>query len=285
MPSDEPLDREIFEQLFRTALDPELLRCGSAIRAIADYDIPEQYHDPFRRFHRFVTEPQPSYISAWRRDERLERRWYHGHVNGVLGDVRGALAAAHYHRDRLAGLEDKVTLVLSQSDFATRMGNATMGLGGTRKIDFEYQAFVLACRRALDYLSGALGSYFKTEAYSFRSLPKAVARKNPQEVASAICAAHGRHVVDLAFIMAEGRKSTRNRIAHYEFVAAGVINLTRQGFIMVGGGEEIGIGGSARGTRLQDVLLARLERLHSCVSDMVGSFVDAAERLEMSLQE
>jgi hypothetical protein len=33
-----------------------------------------------------------------------------------------------------------------------RLGRATMGIGGTRKMGIKYQAFVLAFRRCLDYL-------------------------------------------------------------------------------------------------------------------------------------
>lgn len=270
----------VFAQLFVTAVDPELLRCGTSVRAVADYDIPHAKQEPFLRFHRFITDPQPAYVAAWRSDEKLERKWYHTHVNGVLGDLRGALAAAHYHRENLAALEDAVTQILAGSQFAERMGNATMALGGTRKLDFEYQAFVLACRRALDYLARALASYFKLETNSFRSLPKSIAKRTPAQVVEAISLAHARHVKDLAFILAEGRQSTRNRIAHYEFVAAGVINLSRRGFVLVGGGEELALPRGAGDVRLQDALNTRLERLHGCTEDMIDSFISAARTVE-----
>ena len=232
------------------------------------------------RFHRFISDPQPTYVTAWRSDERLERKWYHAHVNGVLGDVRGALAAAHYHLTNLAMLEDAVSQVLAESNFVQRMDNVTMGLGGTRKLDFEYQAFILACRRALDYLAGALGSYFKTESYSFRTLTKSIARQTPTAVVAAISAAHERHAEDLSFILADGRKSTRNRIAHYEFVAAGVINLSKNGFVLIGGGEDLGLPMGGAQVRLQNSLSIRLDRLHSCTADMIESFVDAAYAIE-----
>lgn len=122
----------------------------------------------------------------------------------------------------------------------------------------------------------AEADYFKTESNSFRSLPKTIAKMAPSEVVEAIQAAHARHVADLDYIMAEGRKSVRNRIAHYEFVAAGVINLSRRGFVLLGGGEGLGMPRGATEARLQDVLSSRLERLHACVADMIDSFVHAA---------
>lgn len=269
---------EIFARMLTAAFDPEIVRCTNAIRSIADFDIPEQHRAAFLRFHSFITEPQPAYISAWRADERYDRKWYHNHVNGIIGDVRGALAAAHYHKANLAALEETVTALLAQSDFKSRMGNSTMGLGGTRKLDFEYQAFVLACRRALDYLAGAIACYFKTEANSFRSLPKAIGKKSPSTVASLINEAHARHLDDLAFVMAEGRQSVRNRIAHYEFVSAGCINLSSRGFTFVGGGEDLRIKHATRDMGLQEVLDSRLTRLHTCVDDLIDSFVCAARQ-------
>jgi hypothetical protein len=160
-------------------------------------------------------------------------------VNGVLGDVRGALAAAHYHASRLGEIEANVSAILSNSSFRERLGNSVMGLGGTRKMDFEYHAFVLAYRRCLDYLAGALASYFKTEASSFRTFPKSIANSKMPDVAKSLCEAHARHVQALAFVLAEGRKSVRHRIAHYDFVSAGCVNLTPQGFFLAGGGEEL----------------------------------------------
>lgn len=276
---------EIFAQLFAKALDPELLQCRAAVRAIADHDIPTEKQVPFMRFHRFITDPRPTYITAWRSDERLERKWYHAHVNGILGDVRGALAAAHYHLANLAILEESVYQALAESNFAQRIDNVTIGLGGTRKLDFEYQAFVLACRRALDYLAGALGSYFEIESYSFRKLTKSIAKQTPTAVVEAISAAYERHAEDLSFILAAGRKSTRNRIAHYEFVAAGVINLSKNGFVLIGGGEHLGLPKGGAQARLQDSLSVRLDRLHSCAADMIESFVDAAQAIEAERED
>jgi hypothetical protein len=88
----------------------------------------------FLRFHTFITSPQPSYVTAWRANPKLERKGRHSHVNGVLGDVRGALAATHDHADRLGEIEANVNAILAVSSFAERSGDTTMGLGGTRKL-------------------------------------------------------------------------------------------------------------------------------------------------------
>jgi hypothetical protein len=283
MTSDAEMDPAVFARMFQVAFDPEIVRCMNAIRQLADYDIAQDRAASFLRFHRFITSPQPRYIADWRADPKLERKWYHSHVNGVLGDVRGALAAAHYHASHLGEMEAKVSTILANSSFRERLGNSVMGLGGTRKMDFEYHAFVLAYRRCLDYLAGALASYFKTEASSFRTFPKSITNSKMPDVAKSLCEAHARHVQALAFVLAEGRKSVRHRIAHYDFVSAGCVNLTPQGFFLAGGGEELAPPGHPRGATLAAALDERLDRLHVCVDDMIDSFVEAARTREAGL--
>lgn len=266
----------MFLRMLAATLDPELQMCIGAIRQVADYDIPQERASSFLRFHAFITSPQPGYITAWRQDQDTERRWYHRHVNGILGDVRGALAAAHYHADRLREIESSVNAILAKTGARERLANSTMGLGCTRKMDIEYQGFVLAYRRCLDYLASALACYFMREADSFRTFPKSIAKTKSPKVATALTEAHARHVSKLAFVLAEGRKSVRNRIAHYEFVSAGCVNLTAKGFFIAGGGEELLMPDSLDDVNLSKALCDRLEYLHKCVDDMIDTFVQAA---------
>ncbi len=277
MATDPKIDPLMFVQMFAAALDPELHMCLGAIRQVADYDIPQERAASFLRFHAFITSPQPHYITQWREDKKREQKWYHPHVNGILGDVRGAMAAAHYHANQLTEVESNVNRILENCGAKDRLGRATMGIGCTRKMDIEYQAFVLAFRRCLDYLSRALACYFMTELNSFRSFPDAIAKmKKSSGVAAALVQAHARHVDQLAFVLAEGRKSVRNRVAHYEFVSAGCVNLTAQGFFLAGGGEELRLPEKLRGARLGEVLSEKIMQLHSCVDDMIDTFVGAA---------
>jgi hypothetical protein len=127
-------------------------------------------------------------------------------------------------------------------------------------------------------LARALACYFKREADSFRTFPKSIANtKSPEaEVATALTQAHARHVSQLAFVLADGRKSVRNRIAHYECVPAGCVNLTAQGFFLAGGGEELPRPENLNGVNLSEALSDRLEYLHKCVDDMIDTFIQAA---------
>jgi hypothetical protein len=63
----------------------------------------------------------------------------------------------------------------------------------------------------------------------------------------------------------------RDRIAHYEFVPAGVLNISARGFVLMGGGEEIGLDASP--TLLRDVLTRRTGELFACISELLSRFV------------
>ena len=124
-------------------------------QAIAGYELPPDARKGFLAFHKFITDPEPYYISKWRASKETEH-WYHRHVNGVLGDVQSAVARAYYHSDRMAKIEDALLRAIEQVDYKSRLGNSVFAIGNTPKWDFEYQAFVLATRSALDYLRRAL---------------------------------------------------------------------------------------------------------------------------------
>jgi hypothetical protein len=115
-----------------------------------------------------------------------------------------------------------------------------------------------------------------TELTSFRSFLDAIGKMKKSRVdAAALVQAHARQIDQLAFVLAEGRRSFRNRVAHYEFVSAGCVNLTAQGFFLAGGGEELRLPGKLRGVRLGEVLSERIMHLHSWVDDMVDTSVEA----------
>lgn len=265
------------------AQDPELVRCLKAVWEFAGFDIPAEHAASFARFQDFVTNPEPRYITSWRADPRLQRKWYTPHVNGVLSWVRGALAATHYHYERLVEIQEKVNAILAASSFPERLGSSSIGFGGTRKMDFEYQAFVLAYRRCLDYLAGALACYFKIEKNDFRTLPRAIARSKKPGIARALSAAHARHADALAYVLADGRRSVRHRIAHYEFVSAGNFSVTSRDLVLLGGGEELLMPWGPKSTTLSEVLTNRLNVLHACVDDMLDTFIEAVRPSETDI--
>ena len=264
------------EQLLKLGMEPEKVALHRTIYEILGYDIPEERASSFQRFGQFVSTRQLELLAPWRGQHlKAKRKWFFGCYAGISVHVRGALAAAHYHADRLREVQAQVNVVLAEPRVKQLLANSGFGPGYPRALDIEYQGFILAIRRCLDYLACALACFFLREADSFRTFPKSIAKTRFPEVAAALTEAHARHVPQLNFVLAAGRQSVRHRIAHYEFVSAGSVNIRSDGIFLVGGPENINWPPGSRTTSLNNALDNRIDSLHACVDDMIDTFLQA----------
>lgn len=250
----------------------EIQACLNEIQEIAGYDLPENEREAFLVFHGHITSPQPNYITALRNDPKKEH-WYHLLVNGVLGNTQSSFACVRYHLENLKKIESEIIKSIEQKNYKEALGDSTMVLGNTRIWDFEYQAYVLAYRRCLDQFAGALAAFFKNKYSSFRTLPDFLARRKPQEVAIPLIEVHKKHTENFEFVLSEGGvTSVRDRIAHYEFVQAGTINLSSRGLVFVGGGENLNLNFEEK-SLLSETLEEKTVALHKCISEMIHCYV------------
>ena len=267
---------EIFQAMLNVTVNPEIVACVRDAQEVLACNLPESERKSFLIFHDFVTNPQPRFITDWRSSPR-EEKWYLALVEGLNGATRNAYACVHYHFQRLSKLESDVMEKISKRNYVALLENATLGIGNTLIWDFEYQAFVFAYRRCLDYLTRGLAAFFKQTFHSFSELPKKLRNQKPKNVADALADVHGRHCVNLEFVMsADGRRSVRDKIAHYEWVNAGVINLNRHGFTLVGGGEALPFTVEQNTARLTEALATRVRMLKACIDEMLATFVTEA---------
>lgn len=251
----------------------EVQTCLAEVREIAGYDLSVEHKGPFLAFHKFITDPQPDFISKLRADPKKEH-WYHALVNGILGNVQGSFSCVLYHQDRVAHTERALTQVLQNHKIKGLPENGCLGLGGTSVLDFEYQAYVLAFRRCLDQLACALAAFFKNKYSSFRTLPHFLGHRKPREVAQKLAEVHAKHVNSFEFVLSEsGVTSVRDRIAHYEFVQAGCFNLSSRGVVLVGGGENLNLPAGTTRT-LTETLQSKSSSLHQCIAEMIEVFVE-----------
>lgn len=254
------------------------------VREIAGCELPAEKKTPFLAFHKFITEPQPNFISTLRADPKKEH-WYHALVNGILGNVQGSFSCLLYHQERLAQTERALMVALHAHDIKGLPANGTLGLGGTSVLDFEYQAYVLAFRRCLDQLACALAAFFKNKYSSFRTLPNFLSHRKPKEVASKLAEVHATHISNFEFVLSEGGvTSVRDRIAHYEFVQAGCFNLSTRGVVLVGGGENLNLAGGVSET-LTGTLQRKSNSLHQCISEMIDVFVQEVAMWEADVSQ
>jgi hypothetical protein len=252
------------------------------VQNLLGYDIPKERSAPFDRIGQLVISGQFESFVAWRGQHRNEKRkWFFGCYGGLSVHVRGALAAAHYHFERICELIAAVESIIAEPEMKGVLANAGGGIGYPWRLEIEYHAMIFACRRSLDYLACALACAFMRESDSFRTFPKSIARvKSTPQIAAALTEAHARHFNKLDFILAEGRRSVRNRIAHWEFVSVGSMNISAEGFFFIGGPESLNWPPGTKTSppaRLDVALAARLDTVHACVADMIETLARGIE--------
>ncbi|WP_283745584.1 hypothetical protein [Sideroxydans sp. CL21] len=276
------MDEDIFKNMTASFFNPEIQGCLSAVQSITGYQLSAVDRQPFLYFHNYLTNPEPEFVSAWRADPALET-WYHKFSNGVLMDLQNTLACVSYHYERLVAIETEVIESIEKFDYRKVLGNSTIALGNTLVWDFEYQAFILAYRRCLDYLARAICTYFKNDFHSFRRLGTYLKKLKPESIAKPLIVLHEKYRPMFEFVLSEGdRKSLRDQISHYGYVQAGTINLSQRGFMLAGGGEELGFSHASGAIALSEVLNRHMANLKSCVREMVYQYVDAIRAAQVT---
>lgn len=226
--------------------------------------------------------PPPRHIAKWKNDPK-DKKWVTRHIDGIDIHVRNALTCAWYHQENLKQLERLLSDIYIRTNVSHILKDRGFTLGSLVKWDAEYQAFVLAVRRCLDYLARALAGYFKNDFHSFRKLPDLLSKAKPQAVATAIADVHAKYVDRFSYVLSEGNtKSVRDLISHYEHISAGCMNINERGFTMAGGGEKRGLreGGYRWDGGLSTVIETRGNDPSCCVAEIITVFIIEAKKHE-----
>lgn len=271
---------EDFEKLALQKFNSEEIQgCIKLIRSIVNYKLTDNDKKLFLFFHDFVTNPQPKFISDWRNNEATEK-WYHKFVNTILGDTQSALICVQYHFDKLLEIEKLIMNGIEQFNYRDVLGgNSTIGVGSSLVWDFEYQAFVLAYRRTLDYLTRGVCNYFKNDYHSFRTLDSFLQKQNKPNFTKPLIEIHNKFQKHFEFVLSDGnRKSIRDRISHYEYVNVGTMNLTDRGLFLVGGGEDLGL---SNNKLLSESIGEKMKYLKDCIHEIILAYINSIKNDEI----
>ncbi|MGF6162726.1 hypothetical protein ABIE16_002012 [Pseudomonas sp. 2725] len=254
--------------------NPDYQACFEAVKSTSIRELEGKYNDPFHEF--FIYAHSSEFISELRRDPK-KNHWYLLLVNGIQSNVKYSFSCLLYHQKQLESIENNILNIFKQYDLPKIMGRMQTGVGSPSTLDFEYQAYVLSYRRCLDQFARAIAAYFKNACTSFRTLPKFLESKKPQEVAKAISTVHEKYLDAFKFVLSEDRAapSVRDRIAHYEFVSGGFFNVSSRGVFLLGGGEDL------NSHKIEEVSLAqtldrKTEALYHCIQETLKAFIEAA---------
>lgn len=194
-----------------------------AVCEVVDFHLP---HETMSRFSRIIEEIErkPPMVARLTEAGGSRRDWYSRFGNGVAWSVYEGLAASYYHAENAEELEAR--MVRRCTDALEKLEAPdwpSVTELYTHKLNFEYQAFQLAARRTLDYLSVAVAAFFKTDCSSINDLTGALKQRELPEVRDRVVACVEGAREDLADVIE--KPNVRDEIAHYEAVEAGTLKI------------------------------------------------------------
>jgi hypothetical protein len=160
----------------------------------------------------------------------------------------------------------------------------TVAGGNSRRLNFAYQAHILAARSTLEYFAGSIAAFFKQENPGFRKLVDSLHRARPETLKNSAVSALRAHDSFRNRVLSEGNtRSVRDRIAHWGTVPAGVVNVVLHGngdcsVFLAGGGEGL----VAFELTSETVLADTLEKSVTEMVDMIFATYEALGLLPAS---
>jgi len=145
----------------------------------------------------------PPYIQYWYRltNEALSRNpplaslltlsindgggqnWLKTFAGLTIGALTESLIACSYHAKNICNLEAELVTTADKLYPGTLPWSVLIGCGNDCKIAFEYQAYVAAYRRSLDYLGRAVGAYFQFEIGAIKDFQSSAIQQKIRESA------------------------------------------------------------------------------------------------------
>ena len=201
-----------------------------SLSAVAGYELPTKSRGRFVEVHGALTQT-PRLDSLARLEPRTEGRpdWLRRLTSKILDNVQEGVGACHYHLETIRAVEGELHS-RARSEVARLELSATSNFaaagGNTRRLNYEYQAFLLATRRTLEYFAGSVAAFFKANDPGLRSLSNSIATSQPPEERERVLRVLERNASLIEELLSQHPRITvRDRVAHWEPVQAGTFNL------------------------------------------------------------
>lgn len=205
-------------------------RLAAAVRSAAGFTAPPEILVRFNQIYFCNHRNENPRLAHLAPDPAGRMNWFQK-LEVSIAEVRTGLTAVHYHAKNIGDLE--LAACKSAMQVLPHLGIApgtTIATGGYERIDFEYHSYVMAARRTLEYLSGSIANYFKRECHSLRKLSRVMqTARNFPEVSSRISRRTDLALEKIATTIGAGNsdRSVRDRLAHWENVPSGTLNMSR----------------------------------------------------------
>ena len=250
-------------------LNERLEKLHDAITSVADCALPWPLREDLDAARLAAGEPKSvanveHFVGRPGKPDWRERMGRH------VGHAFEGIAIANYHVERVAQIEAEIASMIASLDDPPPSTNVGFG---SRKLNAEYQAFVFALRRSLEYFAAAVGAFFKTDCRRIKDVAGAIENREPlQRSAAAQSLIRTRLAEMQGLLTRDGSKSVRDRMAHEEFVFAGGFSATwdasgrLQVTGIIGGGEDPPVGADPSKT-LSMVLRTQFDEVTGMIID------------------
>ncbi len=148
-----------------------------------------------------------------------------------------ALLNPTYHLGNVESIqENAISLLLNGLPKIQLPKDLLVAGGNTRRLNFEYQAFVLALHRTLEYFAVSMGAFFKCKTHRIRILANSIKLEEPQDIRERVQSKLEESLKVLPEILSlnEEAPSKRDILAHWKNLAVGTLHIwnTSDGFII-----------------------------------------------------
>jgi hypothetical protein len=229
---DEAALEEPFLSMASAFANPETQALFREIYKVSGYLPHFQVRQIMKLFHDIMGLNSTSIRFEW--DKRPNRKWKQDTL-GFVYHMRMATFAAFYHLENLIRIENEIRLLSSRFDLK-HLGAITIGGGENHLIvDFEFHAFVISFRRAMDQFARILFACTKSLPRSFSSVSKLFSIPPSQRFVdrAQLEALLNKATKDFSFCLSDGtNKSIRDRIVHRDYVPSGTINVSVHGITL-----------------------------------------------------
>lgn len=222
-----------------------------SLSAVAGFDLPAASQERFSGVHRHLTTiPPPETLRRLVPPGDGRPDWLGRLTTKILDNVQEGVGACHYHLQAIRAIESdlhsRALAELARLNLPTT-SNFGVGGGNTRRLNYEYQAFLLATRRTLEYFAGSVAAFFKSDDPGLRGLANSIARSEPVAERVRVIEKLDRNSALVESLLSQHPRITvRDRVAHWEPVQAGTFNLVcipgsdpPLHLGLMGGGEEL----------------------------------------------
>lgn len=280
--------------IFPNAADPiwRALPLWTGLENVAGFGLPAATQQRFLDVHAHLTKlPRLDVLARLEPKSEGKRDWYRRLSARVLDNVQEGVGACHYHvaniRHIELGLHQIVRDTVPGLNLPSQTAWALAG-GNTRRINYEYQAFLLATRRTMEYFAGSVAAFFKAEDPGFRGLAGCIARSEPEDERDHVLEVLSVHSGLISELLSEHpRLTVRDQVAHFQPVQAGTFNLICHPTAdpvfhlgLMGGGEELltfdPLDADPR-PALAEALCALLERIELLIFESYAAMGIASE--------